>query len=129
MPLVRISLAQGYAPEYYRAVADGVHQALVEHASVPVDDRFQLIERLDPGDIHWSATYLGIQRSSGVVFIQVFLNRGRSLEVKQALYAGIAASLSAAPGIRKEDVIVNLVEVSRENWSFGGGVMSYAPAP
>jgi len=129
MPLVRITLAQGHPPDYYRAVAEGVHQALVEHASVPADDRFQVIERLDPEDLHWSASYLGIQRSSAVVFIQVYLNRGRSLEVKQALYAGIAEKLAAAPGIRKEDVLVNLVEVSRENWSFGGGVMSYPPAP
>jgi 4-oxalocrotonate tautomerase len=30
-------------------------------------------------------------------------------------------------GVRREDVWVNLVEVPRENWSFGNGIASYAP--
>ena len=129
MPLVRITLAQGRGADHCRAIAEGVHQALVETASVPVDDRFQVVQQVPPEDLFWSADYLGIPRTAAVVFIQVFLNRGRSLEVKQALYARIAEKLKAAPGIRPEDVLVNLIEVPRENWSFGGGVMSYPPAP
>ena len=129
MPLVRITLAAGTSPDYRRAVADGVHQALVETAGVPPDDRFQSLHEVPPADLHWSATYLGLQRTGAVVFVQVFLNLGRTVEVKKALYARIASKLAAAPGLRPEDVLVNLVEVPRENWSFGGGVMSYPPAP
>jgi 4-oxalocrotonate tautomerase len=127
MPLVRITLASGTSAAHRRAIADGVHQALVETAAVPADDRFQSVHEVAPSDLFWSATYLGLQRTAAVVFIQVFLNVGRTVEVKKALYARIADKLAAAPGLRKEDVLVNLVEVPRENWSFGGGVMSYPP--
>ena len=129
MPLVRITLAQGTAAGHRRAIADGVHQALVETAGVPPDDRFQSVHEVPPSDLHWSATYLGLQRTAAVVFIQIFLNVGRTVEVKKAVYAKIAERLAASPGLRKEDVLVNLVEVPRENWSFGGGVMSYPPLP
>lgn len=128
MPLVRITLARGRSEADRRAIADGVHQALVETAGVPADDRFQSVHEVAGSDLHWSATYLGLERTAAVVFIQVFLNAGRTVEVKKALYSRIAEKLAAAPGLRKEDVLVNLVEVPRENWSFGGGVMSYPPS-
>ena len=128
MPLVRITLAQGTGADHRRVIADGVHQALVETAAVPPDDRFQSVHEVAASDLHWSATYLGLERTASVVFIQIFLNVGRTVEVKKALYARIAERLAASPGLRKEDVLVNLVEVPRENWSFGGGVMSYPPA-
>jgi phenylpyruvate tautomerase PptA (4-oxalocrotonate tautomerase family) len=127
MPLVRITLARGRSAEDRRAVADGVHQALVETAGVPPDDRFQSVHEVEASDLLWSATYLGLERTAAVVFIQIYLNVGRTVEVKKALYARIAEKLAAAPGLHKEDVLVNLVEVPRENWSFGGGVMSYPP--
>jgi phenylpyruvate tautomerase PptA (4-oxalocrotonate tautomerase family) len=129
MPLVRITLAHGTSPEHRRAIADGVHQALVDTAAVPPDDRFQSVHEVPASDLHWSRTYLGLERTAAVVFIQIFLNVGRTVEVKKSLYARIAEKLQASPGLRKEDVLVNLVEVPRENWSFGDGVMSYPPQP
>jgi 4-oxalocrotonate tautomerase len=47
--------------------------------------------------------------------------------MKRALYRAIAEKLERDPGLRREDVMINLVEVPRENWSFGNGVMSYPP--
>jgi phenylpyruvate tautomerase PptA (4-oxalocrotonate tautomerase family) len=129
MPLVRITLAHGSDAGYRRAIADGVHAALVQTANVSEDDRFQVIEELPAANLIWSPGYLGMSRTEAFVIVQVFFNRGRSAEVKQALYAQIAERLAAAPGIRKEDVLVSLVDVPRENWSFGGGFMSYPPAP
>jgi phenylpyruvate tautomerase PptA (4-oxalocrotonate tautomerase family) len=128
MPLVRITLAQGRDAAARRAVADGVHRALVATANVPEDDRFQVLDEVPTESLIFSPGYLGIDRRGPVVFVQVFLNQGRSIAVKQALYARIADELAAA-GLRKEDVLVNLVEVPRENWSFGNGAMSYPPAP
>jgi 4-oxalocrotonate tautomerase len=127
MPLVRITLAQGKTEEYRRAIADGVHKALVAAAAVPADDRFQVIEQVPAEALVWDAAYLGQQRTPDVVFVQIVLNVGRTTEVKKALYAAIANELAAAPGLRREDVLVSLVEVAKENWSFGGGVMSYPP--
>jgi phenylpyruvate tautomerase PptA (4-oxalocrotonate tautomerase family) len=129
MPLVRITLAEGKTAEYRKAIADGVHRSLVATANVPEDDRFQSIHEVRAADLLWDPAYLRQKRSGDVVFIQIFLNAGRTTEIKSALYARIVEELAAAPGLRADDVLVNLVEVARENWSFGGGVMSYPPAP
>jgi phenylpyruvate tautomerase PptA (4-oxalocrotonate tautomerase family) len=129
MPLVRISLAEGRTAADRRAIAESVHQALVETAKVPADDRFQVVEQVPANDLVFDPSYLGIARTKDVVFVQIFLNVGRTVEVKKALYAAIADRLSQRVGLRREDVLVNLVEVPRENWSFGGGLMSYPPAP
>jgi len=128
MPLVRITVAQGLAPEVRRAIADAVHEALVEAASVPADGRFQVIEEVPPENWIWDPGYLGIPRSGRVVLVQIFLNQGRSVEVKRTLYGAIASRLVSRAGIQAHEVIVNLVEVPRENWSFGRGLMSYPPS-
>src|SRR5262245_19742423 len=126
MPLVRITLARDTTPEALRAIADGVHRALVETAAVPADDRFQVIERAAPEEVVFDPGYLGITRT-GVVIVQVFLNQGRTVEVKKALYGRVADHLVAA-GVPRGNVMINLVEVARENWSFGNGTMSYPPS-
>ena len=127
MPLVRITLAAGRPAAERRRIADAVHDALVAAASVPADDRFQVVQEVPADSLVWDAHYLGQSRSPQVVFIEITLNAGRTVEVKKALYAAIAAGLGKAAGVRPDDVLVNLVEVPRENWSFGGGVMSYPP--
>jgi|KBSSwiStaDraftv2_1062776.scaffolds.fasta_scaffold2299972_1 phenylpyruvate tautomerase PptA (4-oxalocrotonate tautomerase family) len=125
MPLVRITVVEGTPAETRRALGEGVHRALVECAGVPKDDRFQVIETAAAPDLVWDPAYLGIART-GVVLVQIFLNQGRTVEVKSALYARIAEAAEAA-GVPRSNVLVNLVEVARENWSFGDGKMSYPP--
>ena len=126
MPLVRISLAKGRPAGERRAIGDAVHRALVETFDVPVRDRFQVLTEHEPGDLVYDAEYLGIARSDNVVLIQMTVSTGRSLEKKRRLYRRIAENL-AALGLRREDAWINLVEVAKENWSFGNGVASYAP--
>ena len=130
MPLVRISLAKGRnsgnAPEYRRQVGDAIHRAMVDTIDVPPADRFQLITEHEPADFVYDPNYLGIARSGDLVIVQITISAGRSLEKKRALFRRIADNL-AALGLRREDVWVNLVEVAKENWSFGNGVASYAP--
>jgi 4-oxalocrotonate tautomerase len=127
MPLVRITLAAGRPAADRRRIADAVHEALVATANVPADDRFQVVQEVPARSLVWDPRYLGQSRSPKVVFIEITLNAGRTVEVKKALYAAIAAGLGKAAGMQPDDVLVNLVEVPRENWSFGGGVMSYPP--
>ena len=128
MPLVRISLAKGKPEAYRRKVGDAVHRALVEAVGVPPLDRFQLLTEHEPGDLVYDSNYLGIARSGDLVIVQITLSAGRTLEQKRALYRRIAANLAAAVGLRPQDAWINLVEVAKENWSFGNGVASYAPA-
>jgi len=107
-------------------MGDAIHQALVETLDVPKLDRFQLLTEHEAGDLVYDSSYLGIARSDNVVIIQITLSAGRSAAKKRSLYETIARKLGAL-GIRREDVWINLVEVAKENWSFGNGVASYAP--
>jgi phenylpyruvate tautomerase PptA (4-oxalocrotonate tautomerase family) len=54
------------------------------------------------------------------------MNVGRTLEQKKAFYKKIADGLHERLGLRREDVLINLVEVAKENWSFGNGIAQYA---
>lgn len=128
MPLVRISAREGKSSGWCSAVGEGIHQAMVETINVPPPDRFQLFHAHGSGALIADPTYLGIDRGEDVVIIQITLNQGRTIEQKRALYARIAEKLARDPGIRPQDVMVNLVEVPKENWSFGNGVMSYPPS-
>ncbi len=128
MPLVRISLVKGKPEAYRRKVGDAVHRALVEAIGVPPLDRFQLLTEHEPGDLVYDSNYLGIVRTSDLVIVQITLSTGRTLEQKRALYRRIAGNLGAAVGLRPQDAWINLVEVAKENWSFGNGVASCAPA-
>jgi phenylpyruvate tautomerase PptA (4-oxalocrotonate tautomerase family) len=126
MPLVRISLVKGRPAEVRRKLGNVVHQALVEAFNVPEQDRFQVLTEHEPGDLVYDADYLGIARTSNIAIIQLTVSAGRTLAQKRALFRKIADGL-AALGLRREDAWVNLVEVAKENWSFGNGVASYAP--
>jgi phenylpyruvate tautomerase PptA (4-oxalocrotonate tautomerase family) len=126
MPLVRIDLRAGHSAAVRQAVGDAVHRAMVETLGVPADDRFQVITEHPAEALVYDPAYLGIHRSDAVVFVQITLNTGRTVEQKRALYARLATLVSERAEIRPADVLVSLVEVSRENWSFGDGVAQYA---
>jgi phenylpyruvate tautomerase PptA (4-oxalocrotonate tautomerase family) len=127
VPLVRVSLVKGKTPEYRRKVGDAIHRALVETIDVPPLDRFQLITEHEAGDLVYDPGFLGIARTNDIIIVQITITAGRTLEKKRALFRRIADNL-AALGLRREDAWVNLVEVAKENWSFGNGIASYAPA-
>ncbi|RYY12805.1 MAG: tautomerase family protein [Alphaproteobacteria bacterium] len=129
MPLVRISLLKGRSPTELRAIADGVHAALMETYTVPAEDRFQVIEQRDPNEIIFSRNYLGIQRTERIVLIHIVASDTRDIAAKQALYAAITDKLAADPGLRREDVQVVISGNGRPDWSFGNGLASYVPVP
>jgi phenylpyruvate tautomerase PptA (4-oxalocrotonate tautomerase family) len=126
MPLVRIDLRKGKDAGYRQEVGRAVYEALLS-VGVPQKDRFQVIAEHEADNFLFDADYLGIPRSEDLIFIQITWSEGRSLEQKKALYQAIVAGLAASPGVRPEDVFINLVEVKKENWSFGRGVAQYVP--
>jgi phenylpyruvate tautomerase PptA (4-oxalocrotonate tautomerase family) len=128
MPLVRISLRQGTSPEYRKALGDGVHNALIEALAIPPDDRFQVITEYAPGNLVYDPQYLGVQRSDRVVFVQITMSSGRKPQQKRKLYKRMAELLAESPGLRPQDLVINLVEVVWENWSFGNGEAHYMDA-
>lgn len=127
MPLVRIVLPKGKSPEYRKAVSAGVQQALVETFDVPKDDLFQVITEHGPGtEIVHAPRYLGIAYSDDLTLIQLTVSDTRTLEQKKKLFRRIADHLAESPGLRREDIFINLVETKKENWSFGMGEAQYA---
>jgi 4-oxalocrotonate tautomerase len=126
MPLVRIDLRQGKTPEYRSKIGDMVYRAMRETISMPEHDRFQVIADHPAEGLVYDPSYLGIGRTNDIVFIQITLNAGRTFDQKKALYARITGLLAQEPGIRPEDVLINLVECAKEDWSFGNGAASYA---
>ena len=126
MPLVRIDLIRGKSAEYRKTVGEIVYNAMRDLINVPKDDKFQIITEHAPEDLNFAESYLGNTYSQDIIFIQITLNAGRSVEMKKAFYKRIADELNAQLKVRRDDVWINLVEVAKENWSFGGGIAQYA---
>jgi phenylpyruvate tautomerase PptA (4-oxalocrotonate tautomerase family) len=125
MPLTRVSLRRGKPDAYRKAILDGVYLAMRETFNVPENDRFMLISEHDADDFSYDPGYLGIRRSDDLVIIQFTVSNTRTLAQKQALFTRIVERLTRDPGLRAEDVYINLVEVAPENWSFGNGIAQY----
>ena len=128
MPLVRINLAKTASAENVRAISNVVYDAMTGVANVPANDKFQIVTRHAEDELIYPEDgYLGVTYTPGIVFIQVTWNAGRSIDVKKAFYKAVAEGIAAKTGMRKEDVWISLVDVAREDWSFGNGEMQYAP--
>lgn len=126
MPLVRIDIKRNPDPSHLPKIGQVVYAALKSTINVPDHDNFQVLTEHEPDRLVNDPQYLGIERTNGQVFIQITLSEGRTVEQKKALYLAIAEGLNQQVGVRLEDVFINLVEVRKENWSFGLGVAQYA---
>jgi 4-oxalocrotonate tautomerase len=127
MPFVRIDLFEGRTPEYRMQIGQIVYQALIDVMNVPEHDRFQVITEHPKAGLQFDREYLGVHRSDDCVFLQITLNSGRSVEMKQRFYKTVADALHQGLKLRREDVFISLVEVPKENWSFGNGEGQYVP--
>jgi len=126
MPLAHIDLIAGKSADYRRTIADVVYEGVIGPLKAPEGDRFQVITEHPDNGLIADPSYLGIQRTKDCVFIQVTMNEGRTIEQKKAFFKHVADGLHQRLGLRREDVLINLVEVRKENWSFGNGIAQYA---
>jgi len=127
MPLTRIDLIKGKSEDYRQAIGEAVYQALLS-IGVPKDDRFLIITEHEPANFIFATSYLGVDHTEDLVIIQITFNDGRTTAQKQSLFKAIAEGIHVATGLRTGDVFINLVEVKRENWSFGNGIAQYVVA-
>lgn len=125
MPLVRIDLLKGKSAAHRKAICDGIYRALRETFTVPEEDRFMVVNEHDGDNFVFSPTYMNIERSKDMVIIQMTVSNTRTVDQKKALYARIVALLAENPGLRPQDVFINLVEVDISDWSFGNGIAQY----
>lgn len=126
MPLVRISLLKGHHEANREALCEAAYEALREAFGIPVDDKFVLLHEHDSDGFVYAASYLGVAHDDDLIIVQITANEGRTVEQKKALYASIVKRFGEASGIAPNNVLINLVEVKKENWSFGDGIAQYA---
>ncbi len=126
MPLAHISLRVGKPEAYRQAILDSLYRAMREALNVPEDDQFMVITEHDAANFRYGATYLGIARSDDLVYIQITVFNTRTADQKKALFRRVVELLGESPGIRPEDVFVNVLEAAKENWSLGNGVAQFA---
>ncbi|MEB2621172.1 tautomerase family protein [Pseudomonas sp. YuFO8] len=126
MPLVRVDLKKQQDPTYAKRIGQQIYAALRSAIGVPENDNFQILAEHDEQHFIFDPQYLGIQRTDTLVVIQITLSEGRTLEQKKLLYKTIVENLNTQLAVRLEDVFINLVEVKKENWSFGNGIAQYA---
>jgi phenylpyruvate tautomerase PptA (4-oxalocrotonate tautomerase family) len=125
MPLVRIDYFDHRSAEFGRRAGELVYETMVETINVPKNDKFFVASPKTREQLGYDEGYLGVSRSDGIVFVQITLSTGRTVEQKKALYRGIADRFNRDLGVRREDVFITLIEVTRENWSFGNGEAQY----
>ena len=126
MPLVRIDLIRGKSVEFRKTLGEIIYQAMREVINVPANDKFQIITEHAAEELNVAENYLGNTYSKDILLIQITLNFGRTVEMKKAFFKKIADDIHAQLNVRRDDVVINLVEVAKENWSFGGGIAQYA---
>jgi 4-oxalocrotonate tautomerase len=117
---------KGKPPEYRRAIPDGLYQAMREAFDVPEDDRFMTIDEYDKSNFLYGENYLGIARDDDLVIVQITVNNTRGPDKKKRSTPASPSFWPKNPGIRPENILVNLLEVPKENWSFGNGIAQYA---
>jgi|SRR6056300_348294 len=127
MPLVRIDIPDHLDVGLESRIGDLVYVAMLECLKVPADDKFQILSRHSAEQIVKPQSYLGIEYTDELVVIQITLNEGRKTDVKKSFYAKVAELLSGELNLRRENLLISLVEVNKENWSFGNGEMQYGP--
>jgi phenylpyruvate tautomerase PptA (4-oxalocrotonate tautomerase family) len=127
MPFVRIDLSKKHPEGFAQQVGEIVYEVMTTHINVPKDDKFQVITKHDSQELVAPKSYLGIEYSEDIIFIQLTLNEGRTTELKKKFYKAICEGLVERLKVRPQDIVINLIEVNKENWSFGNGEMQYAP--
>jgi 4-oxalocrotonate tautomerase len=126
MPLVRIDLIRGKSAAFRKTLGEIIYKAMLETINVPANDKFQIFTEHAADELNLADSYLGNSYTEGVILIQITLNAGRTVDMKKAFFKRIADDLHEQLNVRREDVVINLVEVAKENWSFGGGIAQYA---
>ncbi|CAN7295092.1 tautomerase family protein [Paenibacillus sp. LjRoot153] len=122
MPFIRVSYYEHqYDLNKLGQISRMIGRALVEYFNVPEDDVFQVFHSHKEGEFYYSPSYLGVERSDGLLYIQITLKSGRTTTQKRDLYKALAEQLSNELPMRKEDVFVVLVDTEFEDWSFGNG--------
>ena len=121
MPFVQISLLRGKPSEYVSGIVESVHKALVKEFNVPELDKFQVVHEVEPHQLVFPTSYLGVPLSDDIIYVHITCKEGRTIDMKRRLYQEIATLISSSTGLVEDDVFIVIAENKAENWSFGRG--------
>jgi phenylpyruvate tautomerase PptA (4-oxalocrotonate tautomerase family) len=121
MPLLHISMRAGKPDTYRQAIFDSLYRAMREALNVPEDNQFMTLSEHEAANFRYGASYLGVLRSDDLVYLHITVFNTRTTEQKKSFFCRAAELLGENPGIRPEDVFINIIEASKENWSLGHG--------
>jgi 4-oxalocrotonate tautomerase len=119
MPFIHVSMRKGTTEEYRRNIFGAIREGMVESMRIPADDYFGLIHELDDANFFYDANYCGRPRSDKFLFVHFFWN-ARAAVTKQIIFETIADKLVEKAGVRRDDIIMNIVEPAPENWWIEG---------
>lgn len=125
MPLIHVSLRAGKPDNYRQAICDSLYRAMREALEVGEGNQFIAITEHEAANFRYGAAY-GVTRSDDLVLIQITTFNTRTPEQKKALFRRAAELLGENPGIRPEDVFINVLDAPKENWSVGHGLAQFA---
>lgn len=125
MPFVQISLTKNHTEQVKKDISHSIHESLIDAFKIPVDDYFQVIHEIQPGNLLFAESYMGIPHSDNLVYIQIIARSGRTVEQKKELYQSIAKKIAERTPISIDDIIIILVGNDLPDWSFGRGVAQY----
>lgn len=126
MPMVQVSMQVGKPAAYRQAILDSLYRSLREVLQVPEGDEFMTITEHEPVNFRFGNAF-GIRRTSDLLYIAIKLFDTRTIEQKAMLFRRVVALLSENPGVRSEDIFINIYDTPKENWSVGNGEMQFGP--
>ena len=126
MPILNASMQIGKPAAYRQAILDSLHQALRDVLQVPEGDEFMTITEHEPANFRFGNAF-GVLRTDDLLYIAITLFNTRTTEHKAALFRRVVELLSENPGVRPEDVFINIYDTPKENWSVGNGDMQFGP--
>ena len=127
MPVAKIHINESvYTESRIKKISDAVQGALLEVLKIPPDDFFQIINELPKTRFLHCPSFLGLTYSDEFILLEVTFLAGRSRETRWALLKELKQRVAAQAGISKDDLVIMLYEIPRENASFGRGLAQRA---
>ncbi|WP_072242533.1 tautomerase family protein [Pannonibacter indicus] len=124
MPVTQIFSLPGRSAEEKQLIMECIHEALMTRFDIPHDDQYMIFNEKAREDFFFGS-FPEMERSDAFLLIQITVSNTRSVEMKKNLYKAICDKLGRKAGVLHDDVMVSLVEVTRDCWSFGRGIAQY----
>lgn len=119
MALVRIDFSENRSSEFSSEVSTIINSCMQEILGVPPEENYIVSNSYPSSAILHAPTSCTPKRLLEIVFIQITLNQGRSAELKAKFFSKLNLSLVSTGHLEAKNIFINIVEVSKENWSFG----------